>query len=273
MPNKGVPVRYRNVLRCLAWVLSFGSVALSFFTLPTILAGSVSVIALLVPWIVSRIIFVHHLLWVMPPLSAESERNRLGTIWFQEELKGKWLLGLGLLYEDFESAKDAYNVLRSWNFGRFIDEVGNIQISIIAEGDHRYTMLICPGNRHEAEEYLKASVIAERPQNTAAVVSRLFYYTVTCANYSDRLEVEEDIQSLKRLNTLLLNTYFCDGSKIRPFAKRFFKLKRFRFLERSKLNSQDLEFHLQWTDGPVMQPEKTRRTDELSRIIQSKPQD
>lgn len=23
MPNKGVPVRYRNVLRCLAWVLSF----------------------------------------------------------------------------------------------------------------------------------------------------------------------------------------------------------------------------------------------------------
>ena len=40
--------------------------------------------------------------------------------------------------------------------------------------------------------------------DTAAVVSRLFQYTVTCANYSDRPEVEEQIQSLKRLNTLLL---------------------------------------------------------------------
>ncbi len=96
------------------------------------------------------------------------------------------------------------NVLRSWNLGRFNDEVGNIQVSIIDEGDHRYSMAVYPGNRHEAEENLKASIVAEQPQNTAAVVSRLFQYTVTCANYSDRPEVEEQIQSLKRLNTLLL---------------------------------------------------------------------
>jgi hypothetical protein len=159
MPNQGVPVRYRNVLRCVAWVLSLGSVALSFFTLPTILAGSVSVIALLVPWIVSRTIFLHHTLWVMPPLSAESERNRLGTMWFHEEFEGKLVLGLGLLHEDFEYAKDAYNVLRSWNLGRFNDEVGNIQVSIIDEGDHRYSMVVYPGNRHEAEENLKASML------------------------------------------------------------------------------------------------------------------
>jgi hypothetical protein len=203
----------------------------------------------------------------MPPLSEQSERNRLGTMWVKEEFQGKQHLGLGLLYEDFECAKDAYNVLRSWNFGRFIDDVGNIHVSVIAEGDHRYSMLICPGHRYEAEEYIKASVVAKRPQNTHAVVSRLLYYTTTCADYSDRPEVEEAIQSLRRLSTLLLNTYFCDGNEIKQFSKRFFRLKRFRFVERLRLTSRDLEFHLQWGDGRARQPEKTRRTDELVQFI------
>jgi hypothetical protein len=118
MRIKGVPVRFRIVLLCLTWILSLGSVVISLFTLPTILAGSVSVLALLVPWIVSRIVFVHHVLWVMPPLSEQSERNRLGTMWVKEEFQGKQHLGLGLLYEDFEHAKDAYNVLRSWSIAQ-----------------------------------------------------------------------------------------------------------------------------------------------------------
>ena len=269
MLNKGLPIKYRKPLKCFVWVLSFSSVAISFCTLPPILAGVVSVIALIAPWIVSRIIFLHHSLWVMPSFSEDSERNRLGTIWFWEELKGKSLLGLGLLYEDFEYAKEAYNVLRSWNFGRFIDEEGNIQVSIIDEGDHRYSMFTYPGKRSQGEEQIKARVYAGHAENTAAFVSRLFQYTTTCANYSDRPEVEERLQDLKRLNTLLLNTYFCDGREIKPLAKRFFKLKRFRFLKRSDLTSKDLEFHVEWSDGRAMEPEKTKRVDELTRLMQS----
>jgi hypothetical protein len=264
---KGVPVRYRMVLQCASWILSLGSVAVSFVTLPTFLAGTVSVIALIVPWIVSRTIFVHRVLWVMPPLSAASERDRLGTMWSVQEVKGKRVLALGFLYEEFKYAKEAYNVFRSWNLGRYIDEDGNIAVSIIDEGNHRYSIFTRPGNRSKAEEALRTSVLAKQPRNTAAVVKRLLYYTITCADYSDRPEVEEAIQTLKRLNTLLFNTHFCKGDEITPFAKRYFQLQKFRFLKRSSLTPRDFESNFSWTDGRAIEPEKTKRTDELSRRL------
>lgn len=109
-----LPARYRLPLKLVVWTIAIVSLVLSFFTLPAIVAAPVAVVALIVPWLISKLVFEHHIVWVMPPFSPEAERNRLGTIWFKQPVAGKEYVGLGLLYEDREWARDAYNVIKTW---------------------------------------------------------------------------------------------------------------------------------------------------------------
>lgn len=259
-----VPARYRLPLKLLVWMIAIVSFLLGFFTLSLIVAAPVAVVALIAPWLISKLVFEHHIVWVMPPFSPEAERNRLGTIWFKEPLAGKEYVGLGLLYEDREWAKDAYNVIKTWNFGRLIDTEGNINITIVSEGDHKYSMFVYPGLRPSGEKAIRDSFLATQPASTAASVSRLFYFTNTCADYSDRPQVEGLVATLGHRNRILLNTFYCSGDEVHPHSKRYFQVNRFRFEERNTLATNCPEYHSPWWDGRIKDPDSAKRTDQLA---------
>lgn len=258
-------VCYRTPLKIAVWVLGVLSIGFGFVTLPIVIAVPFSIVALVLPWLVSRFIFRHRIIWFMLPFSPQSERNRLGTIWFKEPIAGKEFVGLGLLYEDKEWAKDAYRVIKSWNSGRYVDDGNNINVSIVSEGDHRYSMFVYPGQRPEAEDSIRSSFLASQPSNTEASVSRVFYFTTTCADYSDRPEVEDVVASLRRRNRILLGTFYCDGDDVHPFAKRKFQVNHFKFEDRENLSKNCLEYNSTWQDGRTAQAESAKRTDQLSK--------
>jgi hypothetical protein len=112
-------------------------------------------------------------------------------------------------------------VIKTWNFARLIDTEGNINITIVLEGDHKYSMFVYPGLRPAGEQAIRDSFLTTQPTSTAAYLSRLFYFTSTCADYSDRPQVEELVATLRRRNRILLNTFYCSGDEVHPYSGQF----------------------------------------------------
>lgn len=113
--------------------------------------------------------------------------------------------GIGLLYENRFAAKESYAVLRSWNFGRFIDEHRNIHVSFVREGGSRYSFFIYPGVRIAGHMAVEDCAKNEFPNTDVdAEVFRVLLWTATPIDCSENPKKEELIESLTKEPVLIL---------------------------------------------------------------------
>jgi hypothetical protein len=168
------------------------------------------------------------------------------------------------LYETREAAKTAYQILRSWNFGAFIDSESDIVASFIYEGGSKYSIVLYPGERQRVKDYIRSSTLAElEPNSEVDIVVEMKPYMVNCADYLDRPEMLAFIESLKGDDVLLLNTFYLKDDEPLPYARRGLQLKNIKFLKRENLSSGTLEYHLRWEDPNKTCPDTVERVKKI----------
>jgi hypothetical protein len=266
-----LPIAYRRPIVVGIWGLYVLSIVVAFFSLPTLVSVPLAVLGVLLPALCTRICYTSRVIWVMPMWSERTNSNRLGIAWFKESHQGKQRTGLGLLFEDRDCAKEAFGVLRAWNFGKFIDDDGNISLSIIREGNHRYTILLYPGERDLRERQIRTEVESRETGTHEAQVTRLFRWTSTCITCEDHPEKEEAIENLGTDQLVLINCLYATKDGVQAHSKRPLVLKRFRLCDRALVPDGSLEAMQQWENMPVTQPRTAARVTELRKQIGAEP--
>lgn len=262
-----LPSRYRSYVVAGLWTIYAASVCLAFFTLPPVVSVLMAIAGIVLPVLATRLCYTWPVLWVMPTWSERTHNNQLGVAWFKEPYQGKQRAGIGLLFEDLDCAKEAFAVLRAWNFDKFIDPHGNIRLSIIREGEHCYTVFLCPGERRAGATMIDRQVKAKKGPNNEAHIKHLLRWTATCINCEANPDKENLIESLRYDKVLLLNTMYATETGVKEYSKRPLVLKSFNLIDRDEVQGGALENLSTWENMRSTQPQSARRVMELEKMI------
>lgn len=257
--------KYRSYIKWLMFLVIVVPVVLAFFTLPLMISVPFAIFCALASWLAPKLIFRYPQIFIHSGIPLVDELNkRIAFIWCKAPFNGQLRSELGILYETREAAKTAYQILRSWNFGAFIDSESNIVVSFVYEGSSKYSIVLYPGERQKVKDYIRSSTLAElEPSSEVDIVAEMKPYMVNCADYTDRPEMLEFIESLKGNDVLLLNTFYLKDNEPIAYAKRGLQLKHINFLKRENLSSGTLEFHLRWKDPNKECPDTVERVREI----------
>ncbi len=256
--------KYRLFTKIIIWTISVGSIIIAFFSLPIFAAVLIAVICVVIPLIIDKIVFRYNILWIHPDLSDILLR-RIGFSWFYEKNNGKMTPGFSILYERKYDAKYAYNILKSWNYGKYIDTQGNISVNFIDESENKFSVFLYPGERKQREEEIKATLKEKFPANSELnLKNRMFISIQNCGDYSDRPEMIEAFKLIRKTGKVLINTCYVVDNKIKSYAKRKFVIEKIRFVDRAALTEKDLEYKQVWENPIQKYPENAERVSKIS---------
>lgn len=250
-----VPGRYRRWVRTGLVAVPLVSIAIAAITLPPQLSIPIAVLLVVFSLLLNRFIFVYGALLVMPGPTEEMHQFMIGTCWYADNTETLEGLGIGLVYKYKSAAQHAYHMLHAWNYGKFIDDEGNIKASFVNEGGGRYSVLIYPGPRVQSQVAAEMAALERLGPKSEVDVRRMHFYIHCCLDYSDEEAKQRMVQSLPRVEYLFLNTFFVDGNQLKAFAKRPFRLKRFAYADRSDPNLGQLEQLVSWSDPTENKPQ------------------
>lgn len=145
-----VNVKYRFLVKTVFILVPAISIVSAAFTLPIKVTVPLAIVLVLIPLILDRFVFLYGAFLVMPLPTPDMERFMIGTCWYTDDPHTFEGLGIGLVYKYESAARDAYQMLKAWNYGRLKDEDGNINISIIREGEGKFSVIFYPGERSKA---------------------------------------------------------------------------------------------------------------------------
>ncbi len=257
-----IHAKYRPWINVLLWSLSILSIAVGFFIFPIYISVPFAVICVVMPLIIGRIIFRYPVLWVHPTITP-TFFNRIGTCWFLEKLNGKLIPGLGIVFETRNEAKEVYKIIRSWNYGAYIDSEGNINITIVKESDTKYSIFVYPGDRPRRQLEIEDELKKTLKPNSEVEIAWAKIWIQNCADYADKPKLLSLVKSLNDCKTLLLNTVFVKNNEMVGYAKTSFQLKKFRFINRDELNEKLIEYHVKWEDPNKKYSELIERASQI----------
>lgn len=258
-----LPARYRIWMKIAVWVISVLSVALAFFTLPIEISVPLAIIGFLFPLILERTIFAYHILW-LPPMSFVFA-SRIGTCWFLDQTNESLSPGLGLVFEKRHEAKEAYQVLRSWNYGAYVDSEQNINVTIVRESTTRVSIFIYPGRRLRKQLQIETEIQEPLPPDVEAKADHVLKMWIqNCADYTDRPDVLKQIDLIAHDRELLVNAFYVANDRLRQYAKTSLRLKTTTVIARDELSDDTLEYHHQWTDPLETCPGAVERVKQIN---------
>lgn len=257
-----LPVRYRIWMKIVAWVISASSVALAFFTLPIEISVPLAVIGFLFPLVLERTVFRYSILWI-PPVSLVFA-TRIATCWFLGQTNKSLLPGLGLVFEKRYEAREAYQILRSWNYGAYVDSDQNITVTIVQESATRVSVFLYPGKRLRRQFQIEAQIQEKLPSDVEAKADNVLKIWIqNCADYADRPDVLEQIDLIAQGGELVLNAFYVANDRLRQYAKTPLRLKTVTVVARDELSDNTLEYHHQWADPQETCPEAAERVKQI----------
>lgn len=219
----------------------------SVLTLPVFAALLITAFLSLLSWVLNRVLFRRRTLLVMASPTEAMNRYSFGTAWSCDaDTMGDVILSL--VYLNRSAARDAYHMLSTWSFGRRIDTEGHIRLSIVDEGDARYSIVVMPGEREPAQMQAAALVRQTVGPKSIVDVSTLRPFIRNCVEYSTRPEVDRVMQSLPFKEYVMLQVAFVNHDRVVPYAKQAFRLYKFVFRRRADLPDCVLEADLLWED-------------------------
>jgi hypothetical protein len=242
-----VSYRWKRVFWILSWVFSAAGIVISFMTLPPLLAGITTVVLTAVPILLRRIGFTISVLHIMPMPSRGVIESRLGSLWDIEDKEGQFRVVFGQLFTTKAMAKDAFRMFRSWNFGRYIDDVGNVHLRVIREELDRYTIILYPGERGVKEMHTKR-VKSELGQLASCVVKDVRFFFYSHADYWNRKHMKDAIEKLSKAPSVLLNCFFLVNNKPVPVSQRTIQINRIELIDRKEVKQGEMGYGLEWKD-------------------------
>ena len=258
-------IEYQNYIKWLMLGLTIMGVLMSFIALNIYLAVPFALIGALVPWVCSKIIYSVPILWIMPMTTVETFSNQLGVFLFEEDWrKNEVVPGLGLIYENKYAAKESYSVLRSWNYGCYIDKKKNICVSMVDEGDNCYTVFVYPGLRPASRSVVETE--AKKYYEDVKIepeVRTVHLWHATPIDARNDPKKKAVIKKIENGSILLLNTFYATKSGIKKYAKKTIVLKSVKYSLRSNLPVNSIEYHQKWYDGKIKYPDTAKRCKEL----------
>lgn len=266
-----IHIRFRRLIILGIWLISAVGVVVAFFTLSSMIAVPLALLGVLIPWVCSRFLYRVPIIWVMPMTSAKTFYNRLGVALYRGQYRDRGdVPGIGLVYENRFAAKEAYSVIRSWNFGRYIDEHRNIHVSFVREGEGRYMFYIYPGERMGGRIAIEETAQAEHADiPMEADVTKFLMWTSTPIDCAAHPEKEPLIESLPAEPYFLLNTLYGTKDGLKSYAKRPIVLTEVAVASREDLPEGCIEFHNGWFDGKLSDPAGAARCAELETLTKT----
>ena len=229
-------------------VLPIMSISLSFFTLPVEFAVFISILFAILPVALDRFIFEYKVFHIMPMPTEEMLIHRLGSTWFTDDVETMEGLGFMVMFKYKEVAKDAFNMLKAWNFGKVIDSSANITFRAVREGSGKYSIYLYPGDRFDivrsSERHAKKE-LGEKSE-TSMIVAK--FHMQFCFDYLDDELKIKCIESMPLVSELLLNIGYVENGEIKAYSKRGFRLRDFSIKDRNDSTLGEIEQSMEWSN-------------------------
>lgn len=247
--------KYKILVKTLLVLVPLLSVALSFVTLPLEVAVLVSIAFTALSFILDRFVFTYGVFHVMPMPSEGMLAHALGSSWFTEDPDTMEGLGFLIIYKYKDVAKEAFNMLKSWNYGRVIDASENITFRAVREGGDKYSIFLYPGDRLESLQHSETIAKELYGSNSQINVSVAKFYKQFCFDYSSDELKKKCIEAMPHVSELLLNVGYVENGEIRAYSKRGFRLKNFTLRDRDDPMLGEIERRINWGDPAGRLPE------------------
>lgn len=186
----------------------------------------------------------------MPGGTDNMQRFAVGSCWYADDGKTYAGLGLGLVYKYKDAARDAFQMLKTWNYGKYIDNDGNIQLSLIREGNGRYGLVIYPGERIRSQIEVEMGMKKKTGPKSLINIKTLRYFIHLCLDYSNDKQKQKMVETVPFLEALNLNTAYLKDDQIVTYSKQNFRLKKFNVFDRNDPDIGQLEAMLLW-ENPI----------------------
>lgn len=227
----------------------------SFFSLPLEIAVIISVVFAIIPFILDRFVFIYNIVHIMPMPTEGMLSHVIGSSWFSKDTDTMDGLGFIIVFKYKEPAKEAFSMLKAWNYGKVIDASENIAFRAIVEGDGKYSIFIFPGDRIDSLRYSES--IAKDKYGTASCVALnvVKFYMQFCFDYSNEELKMKCIESMPHISELILNIGYIENDEIKIYSKRGFRLRNFTLKDRYDSNIGAIEKSLNWEDPTSKLPQ------------------
>ncbi|AFG37470.1 hypothetical protein [Spirochaeta africana] len=247
--------KFKALVRTILVLVPLLSIALSFVTLPLEVAVPVSIALTALSFLLNRFVFTYVVFHVMPMPSEGMHTHVLGSSWITEDPATMEGLGFVIIYKYKDVAKEAFNMLKSWNYGRVIDASENITFRAVREGGGKYSIFLYPGNRLKSlqESETRAKELYGSDSHINIRVAKV--YEQFCFDYSTDELKKKCIEAIPYLSELLLKVGYVENGEIQLYSKRGFRLKNFTLRDRVDPMLGEIERSIKWGNPAKKLPE------------------
>jgi hypothetical protein len=247
--------KYKFLVKSLLVLVPIASIVLSFFTLPLEVAVPICIVLTIFPILLDRFVFIFHIFHIMPMPTEAMLLHRLGTSWFVKEMDTMEGLGIFIIFKYKNAAKDAFSMLKAWNYGKVVDTSENITFRAVREGGGRYSVFVYPGDRSDSLKYSENLAKENLGAQSHINVRVAKFFMQFCFDYSDDTLKTKCIESMPHVSELLLNVGYLEDGEIKSYSKRGFRLKNFTLKNRTDNELGEIESRLIWDDPKGNLPE------------------
>lgn len=246
------------------------SIATAFFSLPLEASLPIAVLVTIIPLILDRFVFSYKVLHVMPMPTEDMLVHRLGTSWVANDTETMDGLGIVVIFKYKHVAKDAYNMLKAWNYGKVIDCSENISFKAVREQNDMYSAFLYAGDRIESIKASEALAKEKHGEKSKIAMSIAKFYMQFSFDYSDNELKKKCIESLPYVDELNLNVGYVENNEIKMYSKRGFRLKNFSLTNRSDVAKGTIESLNEWVDpNGQLAPINQAVVDSVNRVLES----
>ena len=206
----------------------------------------IAILVTVIPLALDRFVFRYRVLHVMPMPTEDMLVHRLGTSWVANNIETMEGLGIVVIFKYKYVAKDAYNMLKAWNYGKVIDQSENISFNVVREQGGTYSAFLYAGDRVDSIKASEALAKENHGSKAKVAMSVAKFYMQFGFDYSDNELKTKCVESLPYVDELNLNVgYICDG-EIAMYSKRGFRLKKFKLTDRANVATGTIESLNEW---------------------------
>lgn len=240
--------KHRKLVTILLIIFPILSVTTAFFSLPLAASLPIAILITTIPLILDRFIFRYKVLHVMPMPSEDMLVHRLGTSWVANNIETMEGLGIVVIFKYKHVAKDAYNMLKAWNYGKVIDQSENISFNVVRELGGAYSAFLYPGDRIDSIRASEALAKENHGNNAKVAMKVAKVYMQFGFDYSDNELKRKCVESLPYVDELNLNVGYIHDDEIVMYSKRGFRLKKFKLTDRENVATGTIESLSEWVN-------------------------
>jgi len=259
--------RYKRIITVLVWLLAVTSTIASFFILPIIIAAPVSVASLLLAIFANLVIYRYCVVAIHPPIADDFDHHWIGSLWGIEDETDEPFFGL--LYETQEAAKSAFQSLRTYTSGKYIDSSGEIQFRVVKETENKFSTFVYPKRGGSRIKSVQSRIQSQLPSNSKLEIREYNPFVQISTDHSNDASTKKLLNELNANKKLFINAFYVKDDKPVVYSAKNIQLTNFRLVSREDLTPEDVEYCFKWYDAKKTMPIQYNRAKSIERICKA----